>query len=308
VRLDETPTTKVSLHVEAEMVAPIWLQGAFLEEARQAIAESVVGDWFGARITSGMTPEAFRYDQCMKGEGEIVFEGKTYPFSGYGLHGHVRGTRVMGGMMGHTWMGGAGPGGAAFGVSCFPRPEGGFFYSEAFLFKDGVLYPARAQYAPPVSHDPGEGEYYLELVCDQLGLTRIACQNHRDFWWSMPAWGSGQAPRWGIAPEGGMVMRQGLASYKIGAAAAYGFSERSGERGDARADWRHPTPPARPLSRSRDLPANPCSDDRAPACRDRPAALRHYISACAFGARSARAQPPHLGSRRPVAPASPRNP
>jgi hypothetical protein len=227
---DETPTTKVSIVAEATMLSPAWLQGTLLAEAYEAVAETPAGIWIAARVQSGMTSEAFRFEQAIVAEGEIRFEGETFPFKGYGLRGHVRGTRIMGGMDGHTWLSGATPGGTAFGLLSFPRPEGGFHFSEAFLFRNGVLYPSRARYAPPMSYDPDQGEYVIELVNDQLGLTRITGRDERLFWWSMAAWGSQQAPRWGLAPDAQMVMRQALARFEIDGETAFGMNERSGPR------------------------------------------------------------------------------
>lgn len=137
----------------------------------------------------------------------------------------------MAGMSGgHTWLSGATPGGTAFGLVCFPQPEGGFHFGEALIFKDGVLYPSRIQYAPAMTYDPDEGDYVIELVNDQLGLTRITGHDDRLFWWSMPAWGSQNPPRWGVDPAAKMVMRQALARFEILGETAFGMNERSGPR------------------------------------------------------------------------------
>jgi hypothetical protein len=165
-----------------------------------------------------------------RAEGQLTFEGKTYPFSGYGLRGHVRGVRIMKGMYAHTWLAGAFPSGTAFGIQTFPRPEGGFYFTEGFIYKNGVMYPNRVIYAPLMSYDPDQGEYVIELACDQLGLTRITGRDRRIFWWSMPAWGTAQPPRWGIAPEATTVMRQATAEYRLDGEVGYGMNERSGPR------------------------------------------------------------------------------
>jgi hypothetical protein len=226
---DETPTTTVSLEARATMAAPVYMQGGLLPEAAAAVAGDA-GLWLAARLPSGMTPEAFRFDQMFRAEGAIVFEGKTYEFNGYGLRGHVRGVRTMGGMYGHTWLAGAFPSGTAFGIQTFPRPEGGFFFTEGYVYKDGVMHPNRVIYAPPMSYDPDQGEYCIELACDELGLTRITGRDKRLFWWSMPAWGAAQPPRWGIAPEAQTVMRQAVTEYRLDGETGYGMNERSGLR------------------------------------------------------------------------------
>jgi hypothetical protein len=226
---DKLPTTTVSLEARATMMAPVYMQGGLLPEAADAI-EGEAGLWLAARLPGGMTPEAFRFDQMYRAQGSLTFEGTTYEFDGYGLRGHVRGVRIMGGMYAHTWLGGVFPGGTAFGIQTFPRPEGGFFFSEAYVYKNGVMYPNRVIYAPLMSYDPDQGEYVIELACDELGLTRIKGRDKRLFWWSMPAWGSGQPPQWGIDPNAQTVMRQATAEYELDGEIGYGMNERSGPR------------------------------------------------------------------------------
>lgn len=226
---DKVPDTTVSLTAHAVMVAPVYMQGTMLPEAADAV-RGEAGLWLAARIPSGMTPEAFRFDQMFRAEGEVVFEGITYPFSGYGLRGHVRGVRIMQGMYAHTWLAGAFPGGTAFGIQTFPRPEGGFYFTEAYVYKNGVMYPNRVIYAPLMSYNPDQGDYVIELACDQLGLTRIVGRDKRLFWWSMPDWGSTLPPRWGIDPAAKTVMRQATAEYHLDGEIGYGMNERSGPR------------------------------------------------------------------------------
>ncbi|MET0374350.1 MAG: hypothetical protein ABW128_08840 [Rhizorhabdus sp.] len=227
---DEAPTTTVSLRAEAITLNPAWVQGTLLREAHDALAAGQA-TWIAAHTRKGLSSEAFRFEQTILCEGEIIFEGQVYPFKGCGLRGHVRGTRIMGGMnSGHSWISGATPGGTAFGLLSFPRDGGGFHLNEAFVFKGGILYPSRIQFAPPMSYDWREPGYTIELVNDQLGLTRITGHDDRLFWWSMPAWGSGQPPRWGVDPAAPMVMRQALATFQIDGETAYGMNERSGPR------------------------------------------------------------------------------
>jgi hypothetical protein len=225
----EDPTTTVSLELEAEMMSPVYLQGAMLPEAADLI-EGEPGLWFAARVRSGLTPAAFRFDQMYRGTGHIRFEGQIYPFEGFGLRGHVRGVRQLSKMDGHTWLGGAFPSGMTFGIQTFPRPEGGFHFTEGYIYKNGIMYPNRVIYAPRMNYDPDEPEFTLELACDQLGLTRITGSDRRLFWWSMAAWGRNEPPRWGIDPQSAMVMRQAVTRYECDGEIGYGIAERSGWR------------------------------------------------------------------------------
>ncbi len=227
---DETPTTTVSLHAVSEMLSPVYLQGGMLPEAAAAVAGEP-GLWFACRVRSGLTPEAFRFDQMFRARGTIVFEGKTYDFEGFGLRGHVRGYRALGKMDGHSWLAGAFDSGMTFGIQTFPRPDGGYHFTEAYIWKDGVLYPNRVIHAPRMNYDASEPGFVVELACDQLGLTRIEGVDKRLFWWSMGAWGDGQPPRWGVDPDAAMVMRQAVTEYGCDGEVGYGMCERSG--------WRH---------------------------------------------------------------------
>ncbi|MDO7843623.1 hypothetical protein [Sphingomonas immobilis] len=226
---DETATTTVTLVAQATMVAPIYMQGGLLPEAAEAVAGEA-GLWLAARLPAGMSSESYRFDQMFHAMGHLRFEGKSYDFDGYGLRGHVRGVRKLGGMAGHTWLAGVFPSGTAFGIQTFPRPDGGFFFSEGYVYKDGIMYPNRVLDAPRMSYDPDQGDYAIELACDQLGLTRIVGRDKRLFWWSMPAWGTTHAPRWGIDPEATMVMRQAVTEYTLDGETGYGMNERSGPR------------------------------------------------------------------------------
>lgn len=226
---DETPTTTVSFAARATMVAPIYLQGGLLPEAAEAV-RGEAGLWLAARLPSGMNPESFRFDQMHHSVGSVTFEGQTHAFDGYGLRGHVRGVRVLGGMHGHTWLAGVFPSGTAFEIQTFPRPEGGFFFTEAYVYKDGIMHPNRVVYAPTMNYDPDQGDFVVELACDGLGLTRIAGRDKRLFWWSMPAWGTVEPPRWGIDPKAELVMRQAAAEYTLDGETGWGMNERSGPR------------------------------------------------------------------------------
>jgi len=219
--------THVSLELNGLMQSPIYMQGGLLPEAAEAI-KGEAGLWFAARFEKGISSEAFRFEQIFSATGSLNVSGKTYPLEGCGLRGHVRGTRILGGMYGHTWTGGMFANGTAFGVQIFPRPEGGFFFSEAYIYKNGVMYPNRVVYAPPMSCDPNQGDYVIELACDELGLSRIIGRDQQVFWWSLSQWGSDQPIRWGIDPQASTVMRQATAEFRFDGEVGYGMCERSG--------------------------------------------------------------------------------
>jgi len=234
----------LSLDLDATTVAPIWVQGSLLPEAAEAMNRPA-GLWIAGRLTSGMSPSAYRYDQALGATGTITVEGETIGFEGYGLRGHVRGVRIMDGFKAHTWVGAVFPeSGTAVGLQCHIAhgTPGGYEFSEAYVWRDGVLYPNRVIYAPPVSRDDPHAEFVVELACDELGLTRLHGRDTRIVWTSMGTLGLGGmgtagvevtgSPTAGIGrglmPDAGRVMSQALATYELDGEPGAGMCERSG--------------------------------------------------------------------------------
>lgn len=228
--VDDTPTARISAEFAFEMVAPVWVNGALLPESRQTLQDQVSW-WFGNRLASGFSPLAFRYDQLIEGKGVIHFEGQDYAFAGVGLRGHVRGVRRMPGMLGHCWAEGYCPQSRrGFGTTMFLRKGGGYVHSEAFLFEDGVLHPARIVATPQIDRDPRSAEGVFELACDALGLRRILSSDVRAFWWQLPSWGEHGAVRFGWKADAPVLMKQAIArfTWEDGGDVGYGLVERSG--------------------------------------------------------------------------------
>jgi hypothetical protein len=224
-----TPTARVSFEAEIRPAAPVWINGALLPESRQTLQDQVSW-WFGNRLTSGFSPRAFRYDQLIEGEGEITFEGKTYPIRGEGLRGHVRGVRRMPGMTGHTWAEGwSREGRCGFGVTMFSREAGGYHHSEGFLAQDGKLYAARIISMPHLDRDPQVRDHVFELACDELGLVRIQGHDLRAFWWRMQAWGAHAPILYGCERSAPRLMKQAIDRFTWDdGSVGYGLVERSG--------------------------------------------------------------------------------
>jgi hypothetical protein len=236
----------VSLDFDATTVGPIWVQGALLPEAAEAM-KGPAGLWIAGRLTNGMSPTAYRYDQPLGATGTITVDGETIAFEGYGLRGHVRGVRIMDGFKAHTWVGAVFPGsGTAVGLQChmLHGTPGGYEFSEAYVWRDGVLYPNRVIYAPPVSRDDPHAEFVVELACDELGLTRLHGHDTRVAWTSMGSLGLGGMGSIGVAtdrnemtvidqgrglmPNAGRVMSQALTVYELDGEPGAGMCERSG--------------------------------------------------------------------------------
>lgn len=225
---DDDPKFTISASAQIDTVAPVWINGALLPESRQTLEAASL--WFGNRTVSGFDPRTFRYDQLLRGNGMIVFEGKSHAFSGVGLRGHVRGARRMPGMVGHTWAEGyCAQSGRGFGTTMFLRPGGGYVHSEGFLLQDDRMYPARTIHQPSIDRDPANRDYVFELACDELGLVRITGTDVRAFWWQLQGWGVHAPIRFGWDPAAPVLMKQGIGRFQwdngdIG----YGLVERSG--------------------------------------------------------------------------------
>jgi hypothetical protein len=226
---DETPTAAVSLQASYRKAAPAWINGALLPESRQTLQDQVSW-WFANRLSSGFSPEAFRYDQLVEGEGTITFEGRTIAFRGVGLRGHVRGVRRMPGMVGHTWAEGYFPKTRrGFGVTMFLREGGGYEHSEGFIYDHERLFPARIISLPHIDRDPARTSLVYELACDELGLVRITGADVRAFWWQMPGWGVHAPLRYGWNPDTPVLMKQSIARFEWDDGdLGYGLNERSG--------------------------------------------------------------------------------
>ena len=223
------PAATVSIQADIFDAAPPWINGALLPESRQTMQDPVAW-WMGNRLAAGFDPKAFRYDVLVKGQGSIRFEGRDYPIDGVGLRGHVRGVRRVAGMIAHCWAEGLSlDGKRGFGSTMFLRAGGGYEHSEAFLWQDGVRYPARIIATPHLDRDPANPRSVFELACDELGLVRIEAEDLRAFWWRMSGWGGHDPIRYGAARDAPLLMKQGIARYRWSdGTIGYGLQERSG--------------------------------------------------------------------------------
>jgi hypothetical protein len=232
-----TPTASASFQIKATTKAPPYIIGSLLPEAGEEL-KGRPGLWMATRLTAGLSPAARRYDQAIVAEGAITVDGKSFPFSGFGLRSHVRGVRIMDGMAGHNWMGGVFPSGLCFGVQTFLRPDGGYYLNEAYVYKDGKMYPNRVIYDQRPYRNPANNKVVVELACDELGVTRITGEDRHVFWWIMSAWGGQPTPGgkasgsgligYGLDPKAPMLMSQAVARFECNGEIGGGLDERSG--------------------------------------------------------------------------------
>jgi len=118
--------------------------------------------------------------------------------------------------------------------------NGGYEFSESYVYADGRLHPTRVIYAPPVSMDDPHAEFDVQLACDELGLVRISGHDTRVLWTSMGPLGLGTPAeqmlqqgsearmRPGLVPGTPTAMSQAVAVYDWDGDPGYGMNERSG--------------------------------------------------------------------------------
>jgi hypothetical protein len=231
----------VSLELAATTLTPVYIQGTLLPEAYEAMCGQA-GFWIAGRLTNGLSPTSARYDQALHAIGTITVDGEAMDFDGYGLRGHVRGVREMATFKSHCWMEGVFPeSGIAFGVQAHRSSVyggQGYGFNEAFIWKDGRVYPNRVLYAPPVYRDDPHADFLLELACDELGLTRITGHDTRISWIAMGSNGLGGVTGQPLTNETTMslgkrtdaasVMSQALTVFDLDGEPGMGFAERSG--------------------------------------------------------------------------------
>jgi hypothetical protein len=229
------PTVTVTLDLQGTMVAPAWIQGSLLPESAEAM-KGPAGLWIAGRLNSGMSPTSFRYDQALAATGTLRVGSQTIELRAYGLRGHVRGVRKMDGFASHTWMAAVFPeSGRAFGIQCHRRhgAAGGYEFNESYVFQDGVLYPTRAIYVPPLSRPDPYAPFEVQLACDQLGLVQLTGRDTHVLWTSLGPLGLGTPPEQqrhlvGLSADAPYAMTQAVTRYDWAGEPGYGMDERSG--------------------------------------------------------------------------------
>ena len=130
-----------------------------------------------------------KYEQIISGTGTIAVAGKSWPFSGVGLRGHVRGPRDTTGMGSHSWVCGYFPGNRGFGLKQLFTLDGEPYFSEAYLSHNGRIERATIKRSPQFSRDPKSRSFIVELEANG----RIACiegENFRTTWVPLGTWDS----------------------------------------------------------------------------------------------------------------------
>lgn len=205
--IDPDNRIPVQFDIELTMAAPAWVQ----DNSPEKVAQMSEAD---AREAGNMGI-GWRFEQLLRGEGTFTLDGTEHAFKGVGLRIKRQSVRPMTGFSGHCWQSAIFPDGSGFGYIAYPaRPDGSQF-NEAFIYRDGRMYPARATKIPWLRRIVGEGDDCSLELESELGTTRIAAETALCTF------------RVGNPDIGGLNLNQGGAKYTWDGQTAFGMIERS---------------------------------------------------------------------------------
>ncbi|MDO7843611.1 hypothetical protein [Sphingomonas immobilis] len=223
------PEAAVEVAIEAETLTEPWIiplsTGPFSLQGPAAIGD-------GAMLG--------KYEQIIRGVGQLRVGDETFPFDGVGLRGHVRGPRDTTGMGSHAWLTGSFPSGRGFGLKVLYTLEGEAYFDEAYVADNGVVTRAATRTVPRLSRDPDNRRYIVEL--EYSGQTaRIEGEDFHSTWIPLGGWGSDQggtrksgggtgafALGHGLVKDAAKIMSQSCARFVWDGEEGFGMCELSG--------------------------------------------------------------------------------
>ncbi len=166
--VDASKRVPLRYEMEIEMVVPANVQD---------ISPDKFATWGkGKRRDAVSVGLGWRFEQCLRGSGELWLDGGHRSFRGQGSRVKRRSVRTDGLFLrGHAWQCAVFPDGRAFGFEVRPVHDDGFEpWNEGFVYVDGTMHAAKV-------HDPkwlGEviaaGEDVSFELHSDLGVTRIS--------------------------------------------------------------------------------------------------------------------------------------
>lgn len=116
-----------------------------------------------------------RFEQMMRGEGEVEVDGRIFPTTLVGSRIKRRSVRTDGLFLrGHAWQAVLFPDGRAVGYEARPVHDDGFEpWNEGFVYQDGKMYPAKATKVPWLAALRERGDDVSFELESELGRTRI---------------------------------------------------------------------------------------------------------------------------------------
>ena len=216
----------VEFTVDVTIAAPPFVQGGTKETAR-GMDESEAGRYVGGS----------RYEQLFRANVQFQILGeRQLNFTATGTRTHRRGTRDAQGYAGHDWQSALFPNGDGFYLMRFPRRDGSIAWSEAYLLKDEVIYPATVLSDTIVKSRQVSGESLPIRLESSLGITEIKGETLGTIFRPMVTVGYQQHRRiWGIYQDSEIydtseevhALSQGWGHYIMDGQESNGLCERS---------------------------------------------------------------------------------
>ena len=210
--IDESRRVPLRYEVEVTMAVPANVQdispGEFIKWGK------------GKRRDACSIGLGWRFEQMLRGEGELEVDGSKRAFRCVGSRIKRRSVRTDGLFLrGHAWQAVVFPDGSAAGYEARPVHEDGHEpWNEGFVYKDGVMHRARAVAIPWLGEPHARDEdVSFELESD-LGRTRIEGRS------TLTTLRLARGDLWGLD------LHQGGARYSWGDQQALGMIERSTAR------------------------------------------------------------------------------
>jgi hypothetical protein len=207
--IDRTRRTRLRYDLDLTMVVPANVQDvspasfARWGKGKQRDAVSVGLGW--------------RFEQCLRGTGELELDGHKRAFNLVGSRVKRRSVRTDGLMLrGHCWQTAVFPDGRAFGLEARPvHPDGFEPWNEAFVYQDGKMHFGKALDPKWLGELIAKGEDVSVALETDLGITRIKGTT------AISTFRAAGKELWGLN------LQQGAARYQWDGQATYGMIERS---------------------------------------------------------------------------------
>jgi hypothetical protein len=209
VLLGQAGRATVDLEVELRPVAPPWLNGALLPQAKKVLDTQEEGDLMG---------HPWRFEQLCSARGVLVVDGKRYDIKGGANRIRRQSIRREAKLRGHVWHAATFADGRGFGYIVYPdRGDGKPTYNEGYVYYgEGPLIPARVVEAPWLDRLVPSGEKVTCVLESERGTVRIDGQTVLSTFIVMP-------------PEigGGLQLSQSIVRYTWDGQPGNGMLERS---------------------------------------------------------------------------------
>jgi len=174
--VDRSQRTPLKYDLELTMEIMPWVQ---------EVSPEVFFSWGTGKKRDALSVGlGWRFEQMLRGEGELFIDGKQQGFTFSGMRVKRRSVRTDGLFLrGHCWQCAIFPDGSAFGYLTYPPHDDGYeAWSEGFVYKEGRMYKAKPLKMPWLTEIAASGQdVSLELEYD-LGIARIEGQTINSTW------------------------------------------------------------------------------------------------------------------------------